>query len=198
MQRAVSIALVCAIVTTARADDPPPSKTYAMFSLPLLLGGTSRGDDGFLIGIRPELVIARLAARADDDEVKAGHGIGVYGELLRANGSMLTGGGLTYVPYRASGFTVAPSLGLYHRYTGTLIPDNGVTASLFLGWRRQIAGITVLDFPFGIRVEGRFGYDGDQERSIVIAAQLDLMFPIMIIGSLSEAKNTGSVFPLPR
>jgi hypothetical protein len=194
----VIVALVCATATTARADDPPPSKTYAMFSLPLLLGGTSQGDDGFLIGTRPELVIARLAARDDDEEVKAGHGIGVYGELLRANGSTLAGGGLTYVPYRASGFTVAPSLGLYHRYTGTPIPDNGVTASLFLGWRRQIAGITVFDFPFGIRVEGRFGYDGDQERSIVIAVQLDLMFPIMIIGSLSEAKRTGGVFPLPR
>lgn len=202
MHRGLIVALVCVSGSTARAQPAPSDagkrSTYAMFSLPLLLGHTSQGDGGFLIGARPELVIARLAVVDDDEDHKAGPGIGVYGELLRSNGDTEIGGGLSYVRYRAGGATVTPSIGLYHRYIDKEISDNGVTASLFLGWRRQIGGLTPFDFPMGLRVEGRFGVDGSQERAIVIAADFDLMFPIVLIGSLLAARQSGGVFPVPK
>jgi hypothetical protein len=137
---------------------------YPLISLPLLLGGTNQGDGGFVYGLRPELVIARL----EDD---AGFGLGLYGELLRWSGDTTLGAGLTFVHYLGA-LAYAPSVGLAKRSVDGAREDV-VSAGLFLGLRHRSA-LRVLDFPLGVRVDGRFGRDGSGERAVMVTVCLDL------------------------
>lgn len=135
-----------------------------LISLPLVLGGTNQGDGGFVYGLRPELVIARLR----DD---AGFGLGLYGELLRWSGDTTLGVGLSLVHYLGA-LAYAPSVGLAKR-TVDGAREDVVSAGLFLGLRHRSA-LRVLDFPLGVRVDGRFGRDGSGERAVMVTVCLDL------------------------
>jgi hypothetical protein len=45
-----------------------------MVSAPIVLGGTNQGDGGLVIGLRPELVVGRLAA---ERALNPGDGFGI-------------------------------------------------------------------------------------------------------------------------
>lgn len=156
---------------------PPPRPTvvttygtHSLLSVPLLLGGTSLGDNGFAIGFRPELVRARL--RESAGQTGGGHGIGVYAEVLRANGTTMSGAGLTYVLY-LDGLGLAPSLGVYARDTETGRAV-GYGGSLYLGIRTRIDALGYFDFPYGVRIDIKSGAGDASERTIMVTAQLDL------------------------
>ncbi|MFN0245804.1 MAG: hypothetical protein ACKV2T_02780 [Kofleriaceae bacterium] len=153
---------------------------YRLFSLPLLVGGTSQGNNGFVVGVRPELVFAWLGTTSSDPDKtnSRGHGFGGYGELVSANGTTVIGGGLTYV-YYADHLALAPSLGAYRRSANE---DDvyGISTSLFLGFRARIDWLKVFDAPYGIRIDGRFALDDSQERSVTITAQFDLAIPSVL------------------
>jgi hypothetical protein len=146
---------------------------YELASLAVLLGGTDQGDNGFVFGIRPELVLARLKTESALNP-GTGNGIGVYGELLSANHHSVVGGGLTFVPY-LGGISLAPSVGVYHRATGEAPADSGVEVSVFLGHRHRAAELEYIDLPIGVRVDGHFGLRGAREQSVIVSAQFDLV-----------------------
>lgn len=145
--------------------------TYTLLSLPLLLGITSQSDNGFLYGLRPELVFARLKK---DDSLSSGpgFGVGLYAELLRWSGQSSVGVGLTFVHY-LGGLSYAPSVGLATR-TIESERENVISAGLFLGGRAWSGRVGSADFPVGVRVDGRFAYAGSNERAIMVSASLDL------------------------
>lgn len=163
--------------------DPEPisPRTYVLLSLPLLLGGTGLGDGGFVYGLRPELLISRVPTAPDGNTRGTGFGCGLYGELLRWDGNSTLGAGLTCVAY-LDGFGIAPSIGLA-KGLATMDPDAGelaMTAGLFVGLRDWIDKLGLSDLPVGVRFDTHFGSGGSQERSFVIAAQLDLI----VVGGL--------------
>jgi hypothetical protein len=156
-------------------------KTHVLLSLPLLLGGSSLGDGGFLYGFRPELMISRVPTSPYGSTSSPGFGCGLYGELLRWDGNSTIGAGLTCVAY-LGGFGIAPSIGLA-KGPVTMDPDDGekaVTAGLFVGFRDWIDKLGLSDLPVGVRFDAHFGYDGSNARSYVVAVQLDLL----VVGGL--------------
>jgi len=158
----------------APSQPRPRDPLRKLFSLPLLVGGTNEGDGGFAIGGRPEAILAWR------DRYGLGRGVGAFGEVIGANGHLVVGAGLTYVSYFGR-IGLAPSLGLYHRTTGTTGDrDNGAVAGVFVGLRSPITEEDLgIDVPYGIRVDTHFGFGG--ARDVMITAQLDTS--LLIIGA---------------
>jgi hypothetical protein len=148
--------------------------TYAMVSVPLVLGGTNQGNNGLVIGVRPELVIGRLAAERALNP-GTGHGIGLYGELSRENGRTVVGGGATLVSYQG-GFAIAPSAGVFSRTIGTG-RDTGYVLGVFLGRRHRAREFEILDLPLGVRLDYR---KTAAEGSVAISLQYDLAIPALV------------------
>jgi hypothetical protein len=142
--------------------------TYPMVSVPFVLGGTNQGNDGLVIGLRPELVIGRLAAERALNP-GTGYGIGLYGELSRENGRTVVGGGATVVAY-TGGFAIAPSAGAFSR-TIDAGRDTGYVLGVFLGRRQRVREFEILDLPLGVRLDYR---KTAAESSLAIAVQWDL------------------------
>ena len=141
-----------------------------------------------MIGGRPEFVIAW------ESPFGFRHGVGAYGEIADAHDHLVVGGGLTYVRY-LGWIGVAPSIGLYHRTTGSSERDNGVSAGVFVGFRHPevIDDVTPygLDIPFGLRVDAHLGFGG--ARDVLISAQLDtasvIAGIIVLYGALTHDWN---------
>jgi hypothetical protein len=177
-----ALAAVAAWQPTLTVGVKPPTDDsmigrYRLFSLPLLVGGTSQGNNGFVVGVRPELVFAWLGTtRSDPDTTNSrGHGFGGYGERVTANGTTVIGGGLTYV-YYVDHFALAPSLGAYRR-SAEEDDGYGISTGLFIGFRTRMDWLKLFDAPYGIRIDGRFALDDSHERSVTITAQFDLAMP---------------------
>lgn len=63
--------------------------------------------------------------------------------------------------------------------------ENVISAGLFPGLRGWPDRLGSADFPFGVRVDGRFAYAGSDERAIMVSACLDLsLVGIFILGAL--------------
>jgi hypothetical protein len=163
-------------------EEPIRHERYTLLSFPLLLGTTNEG--GFLKGIRPELVFARL--RTIDVSTGPGVGLGFYGELLRWNGETTAGAGVTFVHYLGS-LAYAPSVGMA-TWTFEREVRNTISAGLFLGLRAWPDRLGSVDFPIGVRVDGRFAYDGSGERAILVSGCLDLslvaLFALGVLGGV--------------
>jgi hypothetical protein len=157
----------------APVEEPVRPRTYVLLGLPLLFGGTNHSEGGFSYGIRPELVLARIPTR-DHSVAGPGFGCGIYGELLRWSGITSAGAGVTCVAY-FGGLGIAPSAGLATRAPeDARARENAMVAGLFVGARGWGGRLGSLDRPVGIRVDGRFGYGGSSERSVLVAVELDL------------------------
>jgi hypothetical protein len=148
-----TLAILVALAATARAD-----------TLVDVAGEIGGGTDGFVFGVRPELVLAHYA----DSGRERGIGIGVAGELLRAGGHGLLGGSLEFVGFRHE-LRLEPSLGLYERLADDAV---GASASVLVGFR---AGGEAPPFEghVGVRLTGRSDRD---ESAIELTAQLDPVF----------------------
>jgi hypothetical protein len=156
--------------------EKPVRRRLTQVSAPLVIGGTSAGGGGALIGFRPELVTSwtteYLARR------RRGLGFGVYGELLYGAGGNSAGGGLTFLAGRQP-YAIGPSVGLYHQWADS--GDHmGVAASLYTGLR--FFEFEHFDLPFGVRTELRYGLGNGAERAIAISLDLD----VAIAGVLLE------------
>lgn len=165
------------------AESPSRHQIYKLFSLPLLLGGTSEYDGGFVYGVRPELVIARLRKDEWRSGAGPGFGFGAYGELVRWDGESTLGAGVTFVHY-LGWFAYAPSVGMVTRR----VEDeraNAISAGVFLGFRGWSGRLGAADYPVGVRVDGRFAHDGSSERAVMVSACLDLpLVGLFVLGAL--------------
>jgi hypothetical protein len=152
-----SLAIVLLLAVSARAEP----RNAALVDIAGEIGG---GTDGFVLGLRPELVLTHYA----DIDLDRGDGIGIAGELVRAGGHGLLGGSLEYVHLHHV-LRIEPSLGAYDRLADGKL---GVTASLLVALR---AGEESPPWQahVGLRLTGRV--DGD-ESAIELTAQLDPVF----------------------
>ena len=185
MRRISTIVAVVMLAPGARAAPKPeplpeePRTGRAFISLPALLGGGTIDGGGLVYGLRPELVFASVEPLScgGSENTCLGHGWGggLYLELLEASGHRVLGAGATLVRYGSS-YTVAPSIG-YYRKTDEGSHERGLTISLF-GGRRGDRAFGPFDVPAGLRVEGRFGLDGMQERALFVMASIDI--PLVI------------------
>jgi hypothetical protein len=145
--------------------------THVVASLPYLLGGTTQGDGGTAMGLRPEVMVARVASHRALNP-GTGFGLGLYGELLRARGDGLYGGGLTLVAYLGR-VAIAPSVGLYG---GDRDHGRGISTGLFFGLRHPVEHFEFIDLPLGIRVDIHSPFGDSSARSMFISAQADLVY----------------------
>ncbi|HEU0030551.1 MAG TPA: hypothetical protein VFQ53_07960 [Kofleriaceae bacterium] len=159
------------------ADRARPKQNFVFLSVPGLLGGASHDGAGLLTGLRGELIFARLVSERSLHHVGRGHGLGIYGELLRVDDEPVVGAGLTYASY-TSGIALVPSVGVYRR-SGEVV-DRGIAAGAFLGFRHSFRDFDRIDLPIGFRVDTRFGRDG--ERSVEVSAEIDLV-AFALVGS---------------
>jgi hypothetical protein len=156
MRSSLVMVAVAALAGSARADPP---HTIELFDVAGLIGG---GTDGFVLGVRPELVVARVVEPGGWAQ-NSGFGIGVAGELDRIGGYGLVGGSIGLVRLHEYRW-LEPALGLYDRLA-TNTP--GASASMYVG-ARTAAGPKI-----GLRLTGRVERD---QQSIELAAQIDPLF----------------------
>lgn len=152
-------------------------ETRKLFSLPVLLGGSS---EGFVWGVRPELIFTRVRTRGGVEDPQ-GWGCGLYGELTRSAGRSTFGAGATCVAYLGA-LGIAPSIGVVQR---PKLDDTGaegaLAAGVFIGHRRREGSI---DLPFGFRVDTHAVYRGAPERDIIISAHIDTTVAFVLLAGI--------------
>jgi len=166
----VMMAVILAQARPASADIP------FNLSVGAVVGGTTREHGRFAYGLRPEALYAPH---------HHGIAIGPYLELARSSGDDLVGGGLTATYYSAhTPFTIAPSVGAYHRFVGA--GESGLAAGMFVGVRFPSG---IVDLPFGLR----FDWRGDADlHELVISAQIDLL-AVAAAAVLSQRTSRGTM-----
>lgn len=151
---------------------------HTFVSLPITLGFTTAGDNGFAYGVRPQLVRASLVEGTRRDKQRQGFGIGGYAALSRANGSALVGGGVMLARYYAP-LALSPALGVYHR-SDEMASATGLAVSMSTGFRNFI-DLDHFDFPHDLRIEGHIGLGATKERSVTITLELDTALMVSAI-----------------
>jgi hypothetical protein len=152
--RHLAIAIV-AVASTASADTP---RTTVLGDLAGDIGG---GNGGFVIGLRPELVLAHYA----DRDLEKGFGIGIAGDLTRQGGAGLLGGSLEVVRFRDA-YRFEPSLGIYERLADHA---TGGMASMYVGLRADPEN-PPWEAHLGLRLVARTDRD---ETTVALLAQVD-------------------------
>jgi hypothetical protein len=156
-------------VAAFRAEDEKPSERRAHVSTSITAGGggfTERGRDGqassaagLTVGFRPELAFSNSAERQPR--------LGGYLEALVARADFVGGGGVSFTPWRWATLSAGP----YLRNTSTWGWEPGLASGLFLGCR----GTDLLEFPVGVRVDGRLGLGDAKEKALTVSLQVDLL-----------------------
>jgi hypothetical protein len=161
----LAIALLVLVTATVHAEPENETITTPVIDLPFVIGG---GNDGFLIGARPEILLGRVTMPRDWIDGMRGVAVGVMGEVNRIGGHTVVGTGLEVVRlYRR--VRIEPSVGIYDR----IDEARGITASLFAGlhvddrskpWEQSL----------GLRLIGRVDTEGaNQTTSVELAFQID-------------------------
>ncbi|HEY1548199.1 MAG TPA: hypothetical protein VGG28_10275 [Kofleriaceae bacterium] len=146
---------VIAVASTASADTP---RTTALADVAGEIGG---GNGGFVIGLRPELMLAHYS----DRDLEHGFGIAAAGELVREGGAGLLGGSLEVVQFHDL-HRFEQSLGIYERLADH---STGATASIYVGLRADVEN-PPWEAHLGLRLVARSDRD---ETSVALLAQLD-------------------------
>jgi hypothetical protein len=160
-----AIALLVLVTGTVHAEPDNEPVTTPLVDVPFVIGG---GNDGFVIGVRPEILIGRVTLPRDWDDGMRGVAVGVMGEVNWIGGHTVVGTGLEVVRlYRR--VRIEPSLGVYDRVDEA----RGITASLFAGVHLDDRSHP-WEENFGLRVIGRVDTEGaNQTTSVELAFQID-------------------------
>jgi hypothetical protein len=160
-----ALALLVLVTAPVHAEPNNEPITTALIDLPFVIGG---GNDGFLIGARPEILIGRVTLPRDWSDGMRGVAVGVMGEVNWIGGHAVVGTGLEVVRlYRR--VRIEPSVGVYDR----LDEARGISASLFAGLHLDDRS-QPWEQSLGLRLIGRVDTEGaNQTTSVELAFQID-------------------------
>lgn len=187
--------LVHALLASSLLAAPSVARADPQASVGLTTGAALRGDAlagvrsvDFHLGVRGDLLFVRRGPRDFGlgpyatfathgfDEVSWGGGLGVLFPVTEITPLVLGGGG-------------------YGRWHERLGFEGGVAASVMFG-ARSYNFHSAYELSGGLLVEGRMGFGLVEERSIVIALQLDvvvLAMPFILLANARGSKETRPV-----
>jgi hypothetical protein len=174
-----AIALLVLVPAAVHAEPRNDTITTPLVDLPFVIGG---GNDGFLIGARPEILLGRVTLPMDWTDGMRGVAVGVMGEVNWIGGHTVVGTGVEVVRlYRR--LRIEPSVGVYDR----IDEARGITASLFVGLHLDDRS-QPWEQSFGLRLIGRVDTEGaSQTTSVELAFQIDPMMFAALGGGFVRA-----------